>query len=621
VDEQDFIHEINILDSKWDIDHEAAPLQILTIEPDVDPMHDKPKKIHFQTKRNSITFDLEKGNLNLGFINYLFKQDDPDLIVTSHGDTWLMPLLLKLSEEQRQPLPFNRDPSAEIRHKEERSYHAYNQVIYRGQQFHLAGRIHIDTTNTVMYGDYGIDGVLEMARVTSVPIQTAARVSPGTGISAMQIVTALENEILVPHRKKQTERPKTTSELFHDDMGGTVYDPIVGLHEDVAEVDFFSMYPSVMVKFNISPETVGTFKPTADLVTQLENMTQDKELGLIPRTLAPLIEKRYKLKKQLLTFLRWDCRNKIYKERTTTHKWLLVTCFGYLGYKNARFGKIEAHEAVTAYGREVLLRAKESAEDMGFRVLHLYVDGMWVKKSGCKKAGEFEPLLIEVQKRTGLLIALDGVYNWVAFLPSRQNKKIAVPNRYFGVFQDEEIKTRGIETRRHDTPAFIRETQMQILEILASVHDTESLKDCLPEIRELIREKHKALRSGSVPLEKLIVHQTVSKKLTEYRAPVPAFSALDQLESAGKSLCLGQTIRLIYTLGLPRAHAWDASTKLDPRRVNIPRYRHLLDRAVSTVLEPITGTDNSWLTQISQLTFDSVFPPLKCTGINMLDPV
>ena len=48
----------------------------------------------------------------------------------------------------------------------------------------------------------------------------------------------------------------------------------------------------------------------------------------------------------------------------SAEKWLLVTCFGYLGYKNARFGRIEAHEAVTAYGREALLRAKEAAEDM-----------------------------------------------------------------------------------------------------------------------------------------------------------------------------------------------------------------------------------------------------------------
>ena len=192
-------------------------------------------------------------------------------------------------------MPFNRDPDGKINYRKERSYFAYNQVIYRGGQVHLAGRLHLDIHNTVMYGDYGIDGVLEMARVTSLPIQTVARVSPGTGISAMQIVKALENKILVPLRKEQVERPKTASELFHDDMGGTVYDPIIGLHEDVAEIDFFSMYPSIMVQFNISPETVGTEKKTFETVADLSSVVKRSELGLIPQTLAPLLEKRFEL--------------------------------------------------------------------------------------------------------------------------------------------------------------------------------------------------------------------------------------------------------------------------------------------------------------------------------------
>ena len=613
VNEQNKIQEINVLDSRLEIDPESPPLRILTLEPDVDPFHSDPKNLLIHSQKNSMVLDLKKEESALGFLSYLLKQDDPDLIVTSHGDTWLLPLLLKLSEKHGRPLSWNRDPHGQINYRKERSYFAYNQVIYRGQQVHLAGRLHLDIHNTVMYHDYGVDGVLEMARVTSLPIQTVARVSPGTGISAMQIVTALQQEILVPLRKEQVERAKTTSELFHDDMGGTVYDPIIGLHEDVAEVDFFSMYPSIMLRFNISPETVGTLKPTSELVSGLEDIANSEHPGLIPQTLAPLLEKRFRLKAILLTLSPMDCRYKSYKAYAAAHKWLLVTCFGYLGYKNARFGRIEAHEAVTAYGREVLLRAKEAAEDMGFRVLHLYVDGMWVQKSGSRTPKDFQPLLDEIKTRTSLPIALDGIYKWVAFLSSRQNKKIAVPNRYFGVFQNGEIKTRGIETRRHDTPAFIRETQMQILEILAKAPDAESLKDCLPEIRTLIRQKQTTLRSGCVPLEELIVLQTVSRDLSEFRSPSPVSAALMQLESMGKSLRPGQAVRLVYTLGIPRAHAWDLPYPLDPRRVNIPRYERLLTRAVDAVLEPIIGADHSWKAQIDQLAFNFYNYPLHST--------
>jgi DNA polymerase-2 len=604
IDGQNTIHRINVLDSRWDIDPEKPPLRVLTLEPDVDPFHSDPEKILVRSSKSSMSLDLEKETATLGFLGYLLKRDDPDLIITTHGDTWLLPLFLRISEEQNHPLPFNRDPKREILFKKERSYFAYNQVIYRGGQIHLAGRLHLDIRNTVMYGDYGVDGVLEMARVTSLPIQTVARVSPGTGISAMQIVKALENKIRVPLRKEQVEQPKTTSELFHDDMGGTVYDPIIGLHENVAEVDFFSMYPSIMVRFNISPETVGTEKKTFETVAGLESVVKQEELGLIPQTLEPLLEKRFDLKSRLLSISKFDCRYKNYKAQAAAHKWLLVTCFGYLGYKNARFGRIEAHEAVTAYGREVLLRAKEAAEDLGFRVLHLYVDGMWVQKSGCRKAQDFQSLLDEIKTRTSLPIGLDGIYKWVAFLSSRKNKKIAVPNRYFGVFQNGEIKTRGIETRRHDTPAFIRETQMQILEALAKAPDVKSLEDCLPEIRKIIHEKQTTLRSGCVPPEKLLVHQIVSRKFEEFKVPSPVSTALEQLENTGKSLRPGQSVRLIYTLGIPRARAWDLPAAFDSRTLNIPRYRRLLSRAIDSVMEPITGRGDLWLTQIEQLAFD-----------------
>ena len=609
LDQEDVIHELNVLDSRWDVDPAPAPLRVLTIEPDVDPFHHEPRQILVRSQRTSASFDLKEETSTLAFLGYLLRHEDPDLIVSSYGDTRLLPLLLEMSGRQGRVLPFNRDLHGRISYRKAKSYFAYNQVIYRGQQVHLAGRLHIDIGNTVMYHDYGIDGVLEMARVTSLPIQTAARVSPGTGISAMQIVTALGQGILVPLRKEQVERPKTTSELFHEDMGGTVYDPIIGLHQDVAEIDFFSMYPGIMVHFNVSPETVGTLRPTSDLVAGLEKMTAGEELGLVPQTLAPLLDKRFKLKALILRLSRLDCRYKSYKAAAAAHKWLLVTCFGYLGYKNARFGRIEAHEAVTAYGREVLLRAKETAEELGFRVLHMYVDGMWVHGSGCRTAEDFQPLLNEIKKRTGLTISLDGIYKWVAFLASRRNQKIPVPNRYFGVFQGGEIKTRGIETRRHDTPAFIKETQMQILEILAMAPDAEDLKDRLPEIRALVQAKHTDLRLGRVLPEKLIIHQTVSRTLKEYRAPSPGSAALGQLQNIGKSLRPGQSVRLIYTRGNPRARAWDLPEPFDPRTVDVSRYRRLLDRAVNTLLEPMGWANGTCVNQPSQLTFDSIPVP------------
>lgn len=177
------------------------------------------------------------------------------------------------------------------------------------------------------------------------------------------------------------------------DQGGLVYQPTVGLHRDVAEVDFISMYPSVMVHFNISPETIGPNVPEASLVPQLNMYIDQQHPGLVPRTLEPLLKKRIAMKYAQATLPKWDPRVKRYKMCSQAHKWLLVTCFGYLGYKNARFGRIEAHQAVTAYGREILIEAKEAAEDQDFEVLHMYVDGLWIRKPGAKVPADFQDVL------------------------------------------------------------------------------------------------------------------------------------------------------------------------------------------------------------------------------------
>jgi DNA polymerase-2 len=404
----------------------------------------------------------------------------------------------------------------------------------------------------------------------------------------MQMLTALRIGVLVPWHKQQAERPKTALDLVRADQGGLVYQPTIGLHHDVAEIDFVSMYPSIMVNFNISPETVGGTRTITQAATELGAPGDpDEPSGLVPQTLAPMLKKRLALKEQLTTLPRWHPNHKVYKARASAHKWLLVTCFGYLGYKNARFGRIEAHEAVTAYGREALLRAKEAAEDLGYTVLHMYVDGLWVRKSGASTVADFQPLLDEILARTKLPVALDGIYRWIAFLPSRVDARVPVANRYFGVFKDGTLKLRGVEVRRRDTPAFISQTQLEIIKALAyEPADPSPETSKLPQVVALLRRQLTALRAGRIPLEALLVSQKLSRTLDKYRAPSPVARAVAQLEAAGKPTTPGQSIRFLYTLGIPGVHAWDLPHRPNPTSIDVARYSELFLRAASSVLGP-----------------------------------
>ncbi|SRR5258706_8044539 len=81
---------------------------------------------------------------------------------------------------------------------------------------------------------------------------------------------------------------------------------------------------------------------------------------------------------------------------------------GYLGYKNARFGSVETHVILTAWGRKTLLTAKDIAEELGFDVLHMYVDGLWVKRDNFNKPEHPQDLLEIITKETGVSICLEG---------------------------------------------------------------------------------------------------------------------------------------------------------------------------------------------------------------------
>ena len=588
VNDTGWVQSIRPLDSRWDLDPQVPPLRILGIEPDCDPFHAPPQVVILHYGGHECRLSLKPERALLVGLAAILRSYDPDLIVSDFGDTWILPYLLDRCKENSLPLPLCRDQGRPPQCKVERTFQSYGRIIHRGGQVILFGRLHIDRRNAMMFGDYGLDGVFEMARVSGLNIQTAARNSPGAGITAMQIITALRNEILVPHHKQQTETPKTAMDLIQTDRGGLIATPLLGLFENVAEVDFVSMYPSIIRHFNISPETLGQKTENSVFVPGVNLVIDQSRQGLLAETLAPLLDKRIAIKHLLADLHPKDCRTAAYKARAQAIKWLLVVCFGYTGYRNARFGRIEAHMSITAYARDVILQAKEVAEQMGYLVIGMYVDCLWICKKGDKTVEDFQPVVNAINDRTRLPIALDGVFRWVTFLPSRMESRISVPNRYFGVFQDGEIKMRGIETRRRDTPPWINQIQLEILQIMAQAPDAVHLHEQLPAIIALLRRKIRELRHGQVKVDQLLVRLHLTRTLAEYRGNSATARAARQLAEIGKNLTAGDSVRFIYTRGKPGVVAWDLPENPDLRSLDIERYTILLLRAAASALTPFS---------------------------------
>jgi DNA polymerase elongation subunit (family B) len=113
-------------------------------------------------------------------------------------------------------------------------------------------------------------------------------------MSSLQLYQAVKDDILIPWKKREPETFKSAWELLIADRGGFIFEPKVGLHDWVGEVDFASMYPTLMAVHNISAETVlCSCCPDSTLrVPELGYNICQKRVGIVPNTLRLILKKR-----------------------------------------------------------------------------------------------------------------------------------------------------------------------------------------------------------------------------------------------------------------------------------------------------------------------------------------
>lgn len=541
------ILEIENGDDAWAVEYALPPLKLMTVKLEGDaanPNHNarsRPLEISVEDTTRVLVDD-DPREMLIRFRELLL-QYDPDVIITAWGDSFILPRLLDLSQRYSVPLPLNRDAAHPIEFRRARSYFSYGRIVYKTASHLLFGRWHIDCDNAFLMDDYSLDGIYELARISQLPVQRVARVSTGTCVSAMEIATAYRDQILIPIVKAESEEWQSAAQFVAADKGGLVFQPIIGLHEGVAELDFTSMFPTIMDKFNLSAETLNCPCCPHHPVPELDFWVCQKRRGLIPKTIAPLVAKRTRYKR-LVKATADPSQKEKYRRRVSCLKWALVTVFGYTGYKNARFGKIEAHEAINAYGRDALLAAKELAEARGFKMLHAIVDALYIQKQNARDS-DYAELTRAIADTTRLPIELEGVYHWIVFLPSRQDPRLPVANRYFGVFRDGEIKMRGIETRRHDTPPFVKRAQNEMIEILAQATNRAEYRARLTDVLDLAAGVLDALHVGQIPFDELIITQRLSRLPTAYRTNHLNALVARQLLASGVELAAGERIQYV----------------------------------------------------------------------------
>ena len=185
------------------------------------------------------------------------KEIDPDIVITYDGDSVDIPALIRLAQKSEMNLDISRNGSDSSPRTKERVDWSYGRLMRKEAYHPLEGRLHIDMKRSFIGKEGGIEGIMELARTSGLPAADLSRLSPGSAISAMQIRQSMEDGVLIPWKKNRPEDLKNADELILADRGGLYLDPIVGVHEGAIELDFASLFPSIIATRNISPETMN----------------------------------------------------------------------------------------------------------------------------------------------------------------------------------------------------------------------------------------------------------------------------------------------------------------------------------------------------------------------------
>ncbi|WP_255152849.1 type B DNA-directed DNA polymerase [Halorarius halobius] len=512
---------------------------------------------------------------------------DPDILVCSTSE--IVPTLYEMATDAGvDDFSLSRWPDVDYQQLASRStYSSYGRVGHSPARYNAPGRAIIDESNTFFYGETNLDGVLDLVSRSKKPVQELAWASIGNVLTAIQICEAHDRGVLVPWNSWRHEFYKPMGTLHDADRGGFIFAPEIGLHENVHELDFSSLYPNIICTRNVSPDVIRCdCHSDRDDVPGLGYSICD-ERGYLVHVLQPIIDARDEIKAAIRRENQRDDpdedRLAELEGRSGALKWILVACFGYQGFANSKYGRIECHESINVFAREILLTAKQRLEAGGWRVVHGIVDSIWVTPDpdvDDDTREDLKTLATEITERVEIRLEHESHYDWVAFVPQRESDAGAL-TKYFGkVAGDDDFKIRGIEARQRSTPPFIEDVQRDCLDRLDA---TQSPDAVLGRLERAIDE----LQAGNVAVERLVERNRVSKPLEGYSQNTQNVAALKRAREQDLAVHPGQDIEYVVVDDEKTSRDRVALAHESIKAYDQSYYETQLVRAIESILSPL----------------------------------
>jgi DNA polymerase-2 len=195
-------------------------------------------------------------------------------------------------------------------------------------------------------------------------------------------------------------------------------------------------------------------------------------------------------------------------------------------------------------------------------------------------------------------------------------------NRYYGLYEHEEFKLRGIELRKHDTPEFINICQEAMLGELSYASNAAEFMERIPRAVNILRWTAKRVLDRAIPVHQFLLTKSVSRALPEYIVLTATAAALKQMEARGFSVEPGDSIR--YILLDMRARESERKVRVaeflqGDEEVDAWEYIRLLCRSGQTLLAPFGYAEEKLVAMCRDLS--DVTTPAKAKEIEAHESV
>ena len=235
-----------------------------------------------------------------------------------------------------------------------------------------------DAVSTTKIGDKITPLTIAQSRLVGQPLFDIARMTTGQMIEWYLMLKAYEKNNIVPNKPSTSEYNERRMKKRNE--GGYVKEPEKGLFEHIAYLDFKSLYPTIIIAQNISPDTITDGKGLSEdeYYTCPENNYKflKEPKGFIPSIIGNILDERQKIKK-LMKEETIPEQKKAYDFEQQGLKRLANSMYGVYGYSRFRWYKNECGAAITAWGREYIKNAMKKSEKYGFKPIYADTDGFY----------------------------------------------------------------------------------------------------------------------------------------------------------------------------------------------------------------------------------------------------